>query len=198
MDGSGHSRTVYSSSGVLRRWQPAPHLGLGTKGSRSCPQACAGQTLTALRSLFGHCKKTGRIFRDPTRGVRDGQRPLAAGAARPETTRELHLDDIDLGHRRLVIAGRARPLDDLTRSLLLTWLANRVMPRLTATLERLRVDRQLEEALTCGADPLHLAAVFGIDDAATSSCSHVAMSRIRAPNAARAMGPSSDGAPNRK
>ena len=35
---------------------------------------------------------------------------------------------------------------------------------LTATLERLRADRQLEEALTCGADLLHLAAVFGIDD----------------------------------
>jgi len=35
---------------------------------------------------------------------------------------------------------------------------------LTATLERLRVDRQLKEGLTWGADPLHLAAVFGIDD----------------------------------
>ena len=34
------------------------------------------QTVLALRSLFGHCKKTGRIFRDPTRGVRAGQRPL--------------------------------------------------------------------------------------------------------------------------
>ncbi|MEU1171053.1 hypothetical protein [Streptomyces microflavus] len=34
----------------------------------------------------------------------------------------------------------------------------------TATLERLRVDRQLEEALTHGADPLHLALVFGIDE----------------------------------
>jgi integrase len=33
-----------------------------------------------------------------------------------------------------------------------------------ATLDQLRIDRQLEEALTCGADPLHLAAVFGIDD----------------------------------
>ena len=32
-----------------------------------------------------------------------------------------------------------------------------------ATLERLRVDRQLEEALTHGPDPLHLAAVFGLD-----------------------------------
>lgn len=32
-----------------------------------------------------------------------------------------------------------------------------------ATLERLRVDRQLEEALTHGPDPLHLASVFGLD-----------------------------------
>ena len=184
------------------------------------------QTLTALRSLFGHCKKTGTIFRDPTRGVHDGQRPLnliqplqpaeidqatsaavtpaarlavalaAVHAARPKTIRELHLDDVDLGNRRLAITGRARPLDDLTRSLLLAWLEHRgrrwpgtanphliinqqtamttravsenwlteTCRGLTATLERLRVDRQLEEALTCGADPLHLAAVFGIDD----------------------------------
>ncbi|MFE2179196.1 hypothetical protein [Streptomyces sp. NPDC059455] len=42
-----------------------------------------------------------------------------------------------------------------------TTRANR---NLTATLERLRVDRQLEEALTHGADPLHLALVFGIDE----------------------------------
>ncbi|MFE3688051.1 hypothetical protein ACFXPM_33130 [Streptomyces sp. NPDC059095] len=32
----------------------------------------------------------------------------------------------------------------------------------TATLERLRVDRQLEEALVHGPDPLHLAEVFGL------------------------------------
>ena len=184
------------------------------------------QTLTALRSLFGHCKKTGRIFADPTRGVHDGQRPMnlvqplqpaeinqatsaavtpaarlavalaAVHAARPRAIRELHLGDVDLGNRRVAITGRTRPLDDLTRSLLLAWLEHRrdrwpgtANPHLiinqqtamttravsenwltescrglTATLERLRVDRQLEEALTCGADPLHLAAVFGIDD----------------------------------
>ncbi|MGG8408882.1 hypothetical protein ACM614_20970 [Streptomyces sp. 12297] len=33
-----------------------------------------------------------------------------------------------------------------------------------AALERLRVDRQLEEALTHGSDPLHLAEVFGLDE----------------------------------
>ena len=194
--------------------------------TRPLPPSRRRQALTALRSLFGHANKTGTIFRDPTRGIRDGQRPLiliqplqpaeihqataaaltpaarlavalaAVHAARPKTIRELHLGDIDLGSRRLVIAGTARPLDDLTRHLLLAWLQHRgrrwpgtANPHLiinqqtamttravsenwlagscrglTATLERLRVDRQLEEALTCGADPLHLAAVFGIDD----------------------------------
>ena len=113
------------------------------------------QTLTAVRSLFGHCKKTGTIFRDPARGLRDGQRPLiliqplqpaeidqaasaavtpaarlavalaAVHAARPRAIRELHLGDIDLGNRRLVIAGKGRPLDDLTASLLLAWLQHR-------------------------------------------------------------------------
>ncbi len=101
-----------------------------------CTAACAWSTLTALRSLFGHCKKAGTIFRDPTRGLRDGQRPLiliqplqpaeidqaasaavtpaarlavalaAVHAARPRAIRELHLGDIDLGNRRLVIAAR--------------------------------------------------------------------------------------------
>src|SRR6266487_1960684 len=190
------------------------------------PASRRRQTLTALRSLFAHCKKTGTIFRDPTRGIRDAPRPLnllqplqpgdisqamaaavtpaarlavalaAVHAARPKTIRELHLADIDLGNRRLTITGRTRPLDDLTRHLLLAWLDCRTRrwpgtanPHLilnqqtamttravsenwltetcrglTATLERLRADRQLEEALTRGADPLHLAAVFGIAD----------------------------------
>ena len=50
-----------------------------------------------------------------------------------------------------------------TRAVSENWLTE-TCRGLTATLERLRVDRQLEEALTSGADPLHLAAVFGIDD----------------------------------
>ena len=214
------------------------------------PGSLRRQTLTALRSLFGHCKKTGTIFRDPTRGVRDGQRPLiliqplqpaeidqatsaavtpaarlavalaAVHAARPKTIRELHLGDVDLGNRRLVIAGRARPLDDLTRNLLLAWLQHRgrrwpgtANPHLiinqqtamttravsenwltescrglTATLERLRVDRQLEEALTCGADPLHLAAVFGIDD--TTAIKYAAIARQLLQTAAEQHDPS--------
>jgi len=195
------------------------------------------QTLTALRSLFRHARTAGTIFRDPARGIHDGQRPLillqplqpadisqataaavtpsarlalalaAVHAARPKTIRELHLADIDLGNRRLVISGQARPLDDLTRHLLLAWLHHRrhrwpgtanphliinqqtamttrpvsenwlteTCRGLTATLERLRADRQLEEALTCGGDPLHLAAVFGIDD--TTAIRYAAIAR---------------------
>lgn len=35
------------------------------------------------------------------------------------------LDDVDIGNRRLTIAGRVRPLDDLTLKLLLDWLEHR-------------------------------------------------------------------------
>ncbi|MGH3757698.1 hypothetical protein [Actinophytocola sp.] len=43
-----------------------------------------------------------------------------------------------------------------------SWLTE-VFRGLHANLERLRMDRQLEEALTHRADPLHLAVVFGVD-----------------------------------
>jgi site-specific recombinase XerD len=183
-------------------------------------------TLSVLRSLFRHCKKTGTIFRDPAARVRVGRQdygvilPLqpeeirdsvsaattpaarltlvlaAVHAARPTAIRELCLDDVELGNRRLILGGRVRPLDDLTRQILLDWLSYRrtrwpntanphvilsqqtaletgpvskvwlttAFRRLDATLERLRVDRQLDEALSHGPDPLHLAAVFGLDD----------------------------------
>jgi hypothetical protein len=181
--------------------------------------------LIALRSLFRHCTKTRTIFRNPASRIKVGQRvygilqPLhpddvdqavtaattpaarlvlvlaAVHAARTSQIRVLRLDDVDLGNRRIVIAGRVRPLDDLTHQLLRQWLDHRhsrwpgtANPYLlinqqtatetgpvstfwtknalrghTATLERLRRDRQLEEALAHGGDPLHPAAVFGLD-----------------------------------
>lgn len=183
-------------------------------------------TLIVLRSLFGFCKKNGVVFRNPTSRIRVGNRhskliqPLrddqvqrtvanagrpadrliialaAIHAARTGAIRALRLDDVDLGDRRLVVAGRVRPLDDLTHKLLLGWLTYRrtrwpdtanphlLVNQMTAlelgpvsgfwidagfrgqeaTLERLRVDRQLEEAMTHGPDPLHLAVVFGLDE----------------------------------
>jgi integrase len=184
------------------------------------------QVLVALRSLTRHCKKAGLIFADPAARIRAARRPggvilplgpgqisaataaavtpaarlalalAAVHAARPEAIRHLTLGDVDLGNRRITVAGQSRPLDDLTRRLILTWLDCRrarwphtanpyliinqqtamstrpvsenwltaAFRGLDATLERLRVDRQLDEALTCGPDPLHLAAVFGLDD----------------------------------
>jgi len=183
-------------------------------------------TLVALRSLFAWAKANGGIFGDPTRRIRIGRRdwpvwqPLrpeqtaqtvqaattpqarlfvalaAVHAARTSAVRALRLDDVDLGNRRLTIAGRTRPLDQLTRTVLVAWLdhrrrrwpntanphllisartavglgpvsrpwVNRILRGLPATLERLRIDRQLEEALTHRADPLHLAVVFDLDE----------------------------------
>ncbi|AQZ70397.1 hypothetical protein BKM31_14760 [[Actinomadura] parvosata subsp. kistnae] len=182
-------------------------------------------TLSVIRSLFRHCKKNRMIFRDPAARLRVGEQPrklimpladadidgavsavskpldrlilalAAIHAARPKAIRELQLDDVDLGNRRLTVAGRSRPLDDLTHQVLLAWLTHRrarwpntANPHLlinqqtametgpigkvhltepfrgqAATLERLRVQRQLDEALAVGPDPLHLAAVFGLD-----------------------------------
>jgi hypothetical protein len=182
-------------------------------------------TLTVIRSLFRHCKKNRTIFRDPAARLRVGEHPgsiilpldgddidravsaaqgplarlllalAAIHAARTQAIRELQVDDIDLGNRRLTIAGRTRPLDDLTRQAILDWLSHRrsrwpdtANPHLIinqqtametgpvskvslttpfrgqrATIERLRVHRQIDEALAQGPDPLHLAAMFGLD-----------------------------------
>ena len=184
------------------------------------------QVLVALRSLTRHCKKNGLIFADPAARIRSAPRPetiilplpparvsaateaaatpaarlalalAAVHALRPEAIRHLALGDIDLGNRRITVAGQSRPLDGLTRRLILQWLdwRRQSWPRTTSpyllinnqtamttrpvsenwlasmfrgpgvTLEQLRVDRQLDEALTAGPDPLHLSAVFGIDD----------------------------------
>jgi integrase len=50
-----------------------------------------------------------------------------------------------------------------TRPVSQNWLTSSFRG-LGVTLEQLRVDRQLDEALTAGPDPLHLASVFGIGD----------------------------------
>lgn len=180
-------------------------------------------TVTALRSLFSWARRSGEVFRNPATQIKLGKRvhkiwqPLtdddlaatvaaattpqarlcvalaAVHAARPGQTRAMRLDDIDLGNRRLTVAGRTRPVDELTHRVLIDWLNHRrdrwphtANPHLLisketalhhgpvsatyildlrgqpATLERLRIDRQLEEALAGGGDPLRLATVFGI------------------------------------
>src|SRR2546421_890044 len=193
-------------------------------------------TLSILRSLFRHCKKTGTIFRAPTPRTRPSRaEPTAILPLHPDHIREsinaattpahrvavvlatvhaarskdiltLRLDDVDLGNRRLGLAGHIRPLDHLTHDVILEWLderrtrwphtanphllinrltaletgpvsrvwVTRAFWGLTATLERLHVDRQLEEALIHGPDPLHLTAVFGIHENTAIRYAHAA------------------------
>ncbi|MFD8148433.1 hypothetical protein [Streptomyces sp. NPDC059708] len=201
--------------------------------------------LVALRALFGWAKRNGLIFRNPASRIKVGQyeyavlQPLIPGqvdrsvaaattpatrlilalavvhAARVAQIATLMLDDVDLGNRRLTIAGRGRPLDDLTMQLLLDWLEHRhrrwpntanlhllinnqtanttsrasnhrisaAMRGQDATLERLRVDRQLEEAMVNGPDPLHLAEVFGLDEKTAMRCAESARALLEQPAA---------------
>jgi integrase len=119
----------------------------------------------------------------------------AIHAARHSHIRAIQLDDVDVGNRRITIAGRQRPLDDLTHQLVLEYLEHRRanwpstanghlfvsresamrhgpvshawvlnLRGLAGTIERLRIDRLLEEAIASAGDPLHLAEVFGISD----------------------------------
>ncbi|MGI5138400.1 MULTISPECIES: hypothetical protein [unclassified Streptomyces] len=185
------------------------------------------QALISLRSLFRYLRSQRQIFRNPTTRLAPGsvslpailplsetdyQQVVAAAttpehrmalalsavrAARPGDIRRLQLDDVDLGDRRVTIAGHVRRLDDLSLKVIKEYLVHRrarwpstANPHLLvskrtvydtrpvtsyyinnlfrghkATLDRLRVDRWLEEALNRGPDPLHLAAVFGISTA---------------------------------
>jgi hypothetical protein len=117
---------------------------------------------------------------------------IAVHAARPATIRHLLVDDIDLATRRIALAGRAHRLVQLLHTVLVEWLYERhrrwphtpnrhlLVSNATAAgtapvsdfylawhlsdvpLEHLRADRVLHEALAVDADPLHLAAAFGL------------------------------------
>jgi len=108
--------------------------------------------LVWLRPLFAFSTRQHTVFRNPARGIKVGQQvyrvvqPLgqddidqaikvaktpadrlalvlaAVHAARPKAIRELLIEDVDLGNRRLTIAGRTRPIDELTHRVLLEWL----------------------------------------------------------------------------
>jgi len=194
------------------------------------------RTMSAMRSLFHISKSTGRIFRNPASGINGGtpapvvlvpldqadydraihaatQPPArlmlalaAMHAARPHAIRHLLLTDFDLGVGRITLSGHTRPLDPITRAVVLGYLAHRrtrwpgtanphlLVTRstasgrnpssrpwikkhftgLTATIEQMRTDRQLEEALSAGPDPLHLAAVFGISHQTAIRDAHAA------------------------
>ncbi|MFE4599345.1 hypothetical protein ACFRKE_00635 [Kitasatospora indigofera] len=72
----------------------------------------------------------------------------------------VELEGGDLGHLHLLINQQtATGINRASNH----WISA-TMRGQDATLERLRVDRQLEEALVQGPDPLHLAEVFGLHE----------------------------------
>jgi hypothetical protein len=113
------------------------------------------QALVALRSLFRYLRAHRRVFRDPAARLSPGAAktavllPLATGdyqlavaaaatpehrlalvlsaslAARPADIRALRLDAVDLGERRITIAGHACRLDDLTCRVIAGYLTHR-------------------------------------------------------------------------
>ncbi|WP_328372821.1 hypothetical protein [Micromonospora zamorensis] len=113
------------------------------------------RVLVSLNSLFRWCKKTGRVFRDPTSHFKAGNVgytlpiPLpgdvltraaqacttaahrlilalaAIHAARPIALQQLMLDDVDRSHQKITVNGHTRPLDDVTATLLNRYLAER-------------------------------------------------------------------------
>ncbi|MGC4985819.1 hypothetical protein ACLQ18_35220 [Streptomyces sp. DT193] len=124
------------------------------------------------------------------------RRITVGGHVRPldELTRRAVLDRLD--HRRNRRPNTANPHLLITQKTavelgpagkLWTTRATRATRNLTATLERLRADRQLEEALTHGADPLRLALVFGIDE--KTAIRHADSTRKRSSDLSPEMGP---------
>ena len=113
------------------------------------------QLLVSLRSLFAFCKKKGVVFAQPGQRHQGRAAPYgiaqplgqddvdqaaeaaatpsarlvlvlaAVHAARAGAIRAPQLDDLDLGNRRLIIAGRVRPIDEFTHQILLDWLGYR-------------------------------------------------------------------------
>ncbi|WP_211244113.1 hypothetical protein [Actinospica robiniae] len=110
--------------------------------------------VAALRSLFRHAKKYGRIFTDPTRRLHSEEIPAsvlplaeheisaiertatdpihrlvialtAIHAARPAAIRQLTLDDVDRAARRITLGGNEQRLSELAHDALRSWLVER-------------------------------------------------------------------------
>jgi integrase len=97
------------------------------------------------------------------------RRLLLGGQPRPLDDLTAHLLRAWLENRRTRWPGTANPHLLINAQTALgtgpvsrTWV-NTTLRGHTATIEALRVDRQLEEAMATGADPLHLAATIGLD-----------------------------------
>ena len=98
------------------------------------------------------------------------QRITIAGGSHPldDLTRQLLLAWLEHRRRRWPNPANPHLIINMNTALetgpVSSWWIERELRGQTATLDRLRIDRQLEEALVHGPDPLHLAEVFGMDE----------------------------------
>jgi hypothetical protein len=171
-----------------RLWQPLrPDEVAATVQAATTPQARLFVVLAAV-----HAARPGQ-----TRAMQLGdldlpnRRITIGGRDRPldDLTHQILLDWLD--HRRSRWPGTANRHLVISFSTALahgpvsaTVLAP-VLRGLPATIERLRIEWQLDEALANGADPLHVAAVFGISDTAAIRCAANARTLLDEPHQTR-------------
>lgn len=128
-----------------------------------------------------HAARVGEIRRPLLDDVNLGDRRLTIdGRTRPldDRTRRMLLDWLD--HRRRRRPNTANPhlivnrTSAMKTSPVSTPPFKQTLRGRGVTLEAPRVDRQLEEALTIGPDPLHLAEVFGLPEKTAIRYAHAA------------------------
>jgi integrase len=148
-------------------WQPLPPEEI----ARAVEAATTPQARVFIALAAVHAARNGAIRALQLDNVDLADRRLTiAGHTRPldNLTHQILLGWLDHRRRRWPNTANQHLVVNTTTALRLspvsaTWVSH-TLHGLTATLERLRIDRQLEEALTHRADPLHLAVVFDITE----------------------------------
>lgn len=148
-------------------WQPLPPEEI----ARAVEAATTSQARVFVALAAVHAARNGAIRALQLDNVDLANRRLTiAGHTRPldNLTHQILLGWLDHRRQRWPNTANQHLVINMTTALRLspvsaTWV-NHTLRGLTGTLERLRIDRQLEEALTHRADPLHLAVVFDINE----------------------------------
>lgn len=157
-------RVGQQETGILQPLEPE-HV----QSSVAAATKPADRLILALAAV--HAARTGAIRRLQLDDLDIGNRRLTVdGRVRPLDELTLQLAMAWLEHRRRRWPDTANPHLLINKQTALETgpitgdSAAAALRGQTATLEKLRADRQLEEALTHGPDPLHLAEVFGLDE----------------------------------